>query len=73
MNVAQLRRLRLTNQGIASARASTPAQVVASLCAMQAQDYAGALWAVGLRLPGSSIDDVQRQVRTNPKRTARRH
>jgi hypothetical protein len=62
MKIAELRRLRLTNQGIAAARAHTPAEAVAALCAMQAQDYAGGLWAIGLRLPGGTVDDVQRAI-----------
>jgi hypothetical protein len=62
MRPTELRRLRLTYQGIAAARANTPAAVVASLGAMQAQDYAGGLWAIGLRLPGSSLEDVQRAI-----------
>jgi hypothetical protein len=37
-----------------------PAQVVAWLGAVQAQDYLGALWAVGLRLAGGDEHDVER-------------
>ena len=62
MKVVELRRLRVTNQGIAASRAKTPAAAVRALCAMQAQDYAGGLWAIGLRLPGSTVDDVQRAI-----------
>jgi hypothetical protein len=62
VKTTDLRRLRLTHQGIAVARAKTPAAVVASLGAMQAQDYAGGLWAIGLRLPDCSIADVQRAI-----------
>lgn len=29
---------------------------------MQAQDYAGGQWAIGLRLPGSTVDDVHRAI-----------
>jgi hypothetical protein len=62
MKVAELRRLRVMNQGIAVSRAKTPTEVVRALCAMQAQDYAGGLWAIGLRLPGSTVDDVERAI-----------
>ena len=62
MKVAELRRQRLACHGIASTRGASPAEVVRGLCAMQAQDYAGALWAVGLRLPGSTLHDVERAV-----------
>ena len=36
-----------------------PADVVSWLCAMQAQDYPGAKWAIGLRLPGCVDADVE--------------
>jgi hypothetical protein len=36
-----------------------PAQVVSSLCAMQAQDYPAAKWAIGLRIPGCQDADVE--------------
>ena len=45
---------RLINQGIVPGHLTTPSAVVAWLGAMQGQDYAGAKWAVGLRLPGST-------------------
>ena len=38
----------------------TPGEVVARLGAVQAQDFAGARWAVGQRTPGSSDIDVER-------------
>jgi hypothetical protein len=40
---------RLYNQSITPARFEKPAEVVAWLGAVQAQDYAGALWSIGLR------------------------
>jgi hypothetical protein len=46
---AELVRLRLLNQRIAQTTFETPAEVVTWLGAVQAQDYLGALWAVGLR------------------------
>ena len=42
--------LRLASQQIAQRRYTTPREVVAALGAIQAQDYAGALWSIGLRL-----------------------
>ncbi len=40
-----------------------PAGVVRRLCAMQAQDYAGALWSVGVRCaPGTTVADVERTI-----------
>lgn len=41
---------RLRNQGLTKISAATPAEVVRSLGAVQAQDYPGARWAVGQRL-----------------------
>jgi hypothetical protein len=55
MNIAQLR---LQNQHIARAMRSQPADVVEWLGAVQAQDYAGAKWALGLRLQGAVDGDI---------------
>ncbi len=45
------------------ARLATPEQVVARMCAMQAQDYLGSLWAVGLRCPAGARDaDIERAI-----------
>lgn len=50
MNQAAIALARLHNQHLARTRLATPAEVVARLGAVQAQDFAGAKWAVGLRL-----------------------
>ena len=50
MDKAQLANLRLHTQGIAATAWTTPGEVVAGLGAVQAQDYLGALWAIGLRM-----------------------
>lgn len=51
-----LGRLRLQSQLVSPARTALqePVDVVRWMTAMQAQDFAGAKWAVGLRLPGST-------------------
>jgi len=54
--------LRLASQQISASACTSPAEVVAHLTAMQAQDYRGALWSIGLRLPGSTIADVERAI-----------
>ena len=65
---------RLHTQGISSSPFSTPEAVVAWLGAVQAQDYLGGLWAVGLRLSQASEAVVEqalaerRIVRTWPMR-----
>lgn len=56
MNVALSR---LTNQSIASPRFTRPGDAVAWLGAMQAQDYGGALWSIGLRLAVATERDVE--------------
>jgi hypothetical protein len=53
-------RQRLRNQHIARATFKKPGDVVMWLAAVQAQDYAGAKWALGLRLQGATDDDVDR-------------
>lgn len=54
--------LRLYNQQIAHPRLDTPEQVVAWLGGMQAQDYPGAKWSIGLRLPQATDADVERAI-----------
>jgi len=51
---------RLLNQHLAFPMASEPADVVQWLGAVQAQDYAGAKWALGLRLQGATDADIER-------------
>jgi hypothetical protein len=55
-------RKRLAGQGFFSPKLHFPEAVVAWLGAMQAQDYAGAKWSIGLRLPGSSDEDVEQAI-----------
>jgi hypothetical protein len=50
---------RLANQGLYPAKYLTPAECVAALGAIQGQDYAGAKWSLGLRVPGSSDQGVE--------------
>lgn len=54
--------LRLKNQRISAARCKRPEEVVAWMGAMQAQDYAQALWAVGLRTRAATLADVERAI-----------
>lgn len=53
---------RLHRQGIAAPRFDAPEDVVGWLLAMQAQDYLGALWAVGLRMREATEAAVERAV-----------
>lgn len=50
----ELTALRLAAQRIVGSTFTTPAQVVRHMLATQAQDFGGAKWSVGLRLPGST-------------------
>jgi hypothetical protein len=59
---ADLARRRLLVQRVAGAPFAGPREAVASLCAVQAQDYRGALWAVGLRTRHASEADVERAI-----------
>jgi hypothetical protein len=68
-----IRAQRLHNQQLAKPHAS-PAEVVAAFGAMQAQEYALAKWAIGLRAPGTTDADIERAIangeilRTHPMR-----
>ena len=53
---------RLVSQWIARPPAATPASVVAQLLAIQSQDLPAALWAVGLRAPGTTRLEVERAI-----------
>ena len=50
---------RLRNQQLIGSARRQPAQVVSWLCAMQAQDFPAAKWAIGLRAPGMQDGDVE--------------
>ncbi len=50
---------RLSNQRIAETPFKKPDEVVQWLGAVQAQDYAAATWALGLRLQSATSDDIE--------------
>ena len=62
MTASEITRYRLHNQQIAAARLRQPAAVVARMGAIQAQDYPGAKWSIGLRLPGSTDAVIERAI-----------
>ncbi len=72
--VSRIAQLRLQRQRIASGEFESPVEVVSWLGAMQAQDYAAALWAIGLRTREATQASVEqaitegRIVRTWPMR-----
>ncbi|MBP1691950.1 MAG: hypothetical protein H6Q32_1302 [Bacteroidetes bacterium] len=52
-------RRRLLAQQLESPRFKSAGEVVAFMGAMQAQDFAMARWAVGIRLPGATIEGIE--------------
>src|SRR6188474_3326773 len=56
---AELLSARLHNQQLIGSTRRKPAQVVSWLCAMQAQDFPAAKWAIGLRAPGVQDGDIE--------------
>lgn len=53
---------RLHSQQISQQTFKRPDEVVAWLGALQGQDYSGAKWSVGLRLPGSIDADIEQAI-----------
>jgi len=53
---------RLRNQVMSGTRLTLPEEVVAWLGAVQAQDYTGGLWSIGLRLPGTTSRDIENAI-----------
>lgn len=62
MNARDIVTIRLANQQIADAISTSPAAVVSRLLAIQAQDYRGALWSIGLRMPGSTSAQIEQAI-----------
>lgn len=62
MTNEDIARLRLFNQQIARTRFKAPDQVVSWLGALQAQDYAGVKWSIGLRLPDATDADIEQAI-----------
>jgi hypothetical protein len=58
----ELLRIRLANQQISSTGFSRPADLLAWLCGLQAQDYGQAKWAIGSRLAHAVDADVEKAV-----------
>jgi winged helix DNA-binding protein len=59
MKNADILRLRLLNLQISGNKFDEPAGLVAYLGAVQAQDYGAAKWALGLRLPGATDEEIE--------------
>lgn len=67
-------RLRLRSQALVGSRARDATQAVGAMAGLQGQDLEGAKWSIGLRVPKSTVADVERAfsegelVRTWPMR-----
>jgi len=59
MTSSEIIKLRLFNQQLAGKKITKPHELVSWMGAMQAQDYAMAKWAIGLRLPASDDTIVE--------------
>ncbi|RMI30304.1 winged helix DNA-binding domain-containing protein [Nocardia stercoris] len=74
MNITDIARSRVRTHHLEPADGKSAVAVVSDLVAMQAQDYRGGLWSVGVRTPELTADDVERAlldreiVRTWPMR-----
>ena len=62
MTGSDIAQRRLGNQSIAPAASLTPGEVVKRLGAVQAQDYLGALWALGLRMQRAVEADIEQAI-----------
>ena len=59
MNSSDIAQLRLVSQQIAGTQFKTAKNIVGWLGAMQAQDYAMVKWAIGVRLPNSTVRTIE--------------
>ncbi|OPY23850.1 MAG: hypothetical protein A4E27_01384 [Methanobacterium sp. PtaU1.Bin242] len=62
MKPSEIALMRLQNQQLTHPRFKNPEEVISWLGAVQGQDYPGAKWAVGLRLPGSTDADLEQAI-----------
>jgi hypothetical protein len=58
----RIARFRLANHGIANPTFAQPGDVVTWLGAVQAQDFGGALWAIGLRMTGATERSIEQAI-----------
>jgi hypothetical protein len=62
MRPTEIATRRLASQRIATPTCQSPRDVVSWLGAMQAQDYRGALWSIGVRMPHATATLVERAI-----------
>lgn len=62
MKISDIPKHRLYNQQITVTKFKNPAELVAWLGAVQAQDFPGSLWAIGLRTQNASETDIHQAI-----------
>ena len=62
MTNSEIARYRLVNQQISTHLIDEPGKLVSWLGAVQAQDYYGSKWSLGLRIPGTTDDDIEKAI-----------
>src|SRR5512141_2831040 len=60
MNASEILELRLYNSGLSHSPFKSAADAVSHLGAVQAQDFATAKWALGLRIKNSTDQDIEK-------------
>lgn len=60
MNASEVLKLRLYNSGLSHSPFRSAADAVSHLGAVQAQDFAAAKWALGLRIKDSTDEDIEK-------------
>lgn len=60
MNASEILKLRLHNSGLSHSPFKSAADAVSHLGAVQAQDFAAAKWALGLRIKNSTDKDIEK-------------
>src|SRR3954466_8436887 len=62
MELSDITTIRLYTQQIAATKFKTAKEIVGWLGAVQAQDYAMAKWAIGMRLPGATEKKIDAEI-----------
>lgn len=62
MTLQDISSIRLRNQQIEPRLGKDPLDIVSHLGAVQAQDYPGSLWAIGLRCSGITKSDIEKSI-----------
>ncbi|NVO11843.1 MAG: winged helix DNA-binding domain-containing protein [Bacteroidales bacterium] len=62
MTLTNISNIRLFSQQIAATKFTTVKDIVGCMGAMQAQDYAMVKWAIGTRLPNSTIETIEKAI-----------